>query len=366
MNDSKITSKEAISLIFSVIVAHSLISLPRNFIVTQKSAVIINIVYVSIIAIALIFIICKLLRNFPGKDILDISAFLGGKIFRTILGAIFIVYLSISSSILLRSLCDGLKVIYYANTNILFIISLFIVAIITVNRLNFSASLKTNLLILPILLLSMVFLFTANIKNFSPERIFPILGEGNFNTFVTGLGNLSAFSGIFFLYFLPSLLKEPKKLKKIAILSVTITAIYLLVTIAILLFMFAFFINIDEIMPLYSAARNIEFGSFFQRLESVFLLIWIIAFCSYLSIVMNFSMQIFKKIANLKDIKPLAYPFGLIILGIALFPKNYSNSKFFITSIYPCLVLGIVFILSILILFLASIKKKKKVGDYNE
>ena len=71
-----------------------------------------------------------------------------------------------------------------------------------------------------------------------PQRIFPILGEGLVQTFVTGLGNISAFGGIVFLYFMPPLLKEPNKFRKVAITSVVISAIYLILAVSIILFMF--------------------------------------------------------------------------------------------------------------------------------
>ena len=111
---------------------------------------------------------------------------------------------------------ESLKIIYFPMTNIVFILALFILAICTVNRLDFNTSLKTNLLIIPLVLVSMVFLFFANMNKFVPERIFPIFGDGLWNTFVLGLGNLASFRGIAFLYFLPPYLKQPEKMKKIA------------------------------------------------------------------------------------------------------------------------------------------------------
>ena len=113
-------------------------------------------------------------------------------------------------------------------------------------------------------------------------------------------------------------------------------------------------------MPLYTAATYIEFGPFFQRLESIFLLTWIIGFCCYLSIVQNFAIHIFKKITNIKNTKIMVYPFGGIMLGISLLPRNYAISKFYEKNIFPFLVITIVFILSITILFFANIKKKNK------
>lgn len=115
-------------------------------------------------------------------------------------------------------------------------------------------------------------------------------------------------------------------------------------------------------MPLYSAAAYIEFGTFFQRLDSLFLLIWTLSFACYISIVIKFSIYIFKKLTNIKEIKPIVYPISFIMIAIALIPKNYAISKFYETQIYPYLVISLVFIVSFAILILAYLKKRKKVG----
>lgn len=366
MNHTKIGTLEAITLIITVIIIHTILSLPKNLLDTTKSSTIFNIIYITILTLIFIYIICRLLKKFPGMDLIDISELLGGKVLKNIIGIIFIIYFVVTSSILLRNFCECLKIINYPSTNIFFIILFIIIAISTVNKLQFNAAFKTNLIIVPFVLFSMIFLFFANLRHFTPQRIFPILGEGAMQTFVVGLSNISSFGGIVFLYFLPPLLKEPEKFKKIAITSIIISAIYLILAISILLFMFVFFQNVDEIMPLYSAAAYIEFGTFFQRLDSLFLLIWTLSFACYLCIVSKFAIHIFRKLTNIKEIKPIVYPLSFIMIGIALIPKNYAISKSYETQIYPYLVIGLVFFLSFSILILAYIKQRKKVGVANE
>lgn len=360
MTKSKIGTMEAIMLILTIVITHTLLSRPREILVSTKSATILNLIFVSIIAIAISLLIVKLMKNFAGLDLIDISEYLGGKLFKNVVGIIFMLHFLISSSILLRNFCESIKIIYYPMTNIIFIIALFIIALCAANRLDFNASLKTNLLIVPLVLASMLFLFFANMNKFVPERIFPIFGDGLFNTFILGLSNLTSFGGIAYLYFLPPFLKEPEKMKKIALLSIGISAIYLILCVSTLLFMFSFFIDTNEITPLYNATRYIEFGNFFQRLESIFLLIWILAFACYLSIVSKFAMNIFKKLTNIETKKPLVDIFGILLLGISLVPKNYAISDKFETEIYPYLVLGIVFFLGISVLILANWLKKKQ------
>ncbi len=358
MSKSKIGTIEAIMLILTIILTCAILSIPRNILVTTGSSSIINLIYISIIALFIALFIVKLLKKFPGLDIIDISEIVGGKIFRNIIGTIFIVYFIFSSSILLRNFCESLKIIYFPMTDIPFIILLFIIALCIANRLEFSATLKTNLVISPIVFICTIFLFFANMNKFIPQRIFPILGNGLYDTFILGLTNIASFGGLVYLYFLPPFLKEPKNFKKISIFAVLFTSLYIILCVATLLFMFSSFIDINEISPLYNATRYIEFGTFFQRLESIFLIFWILSFACYLSIVSKFTMNIFKKITNIETKKPLIDVFGLLFFAVALFPKNCATSVFYETHLYPILMIAICIFLSLSILIVANISKK--------
>ena len=116
----------------------------------------------------------------------------------------------------------------------------------------------------------------------------------------------------------------------------------------------------NQIMPLYSAARYIEFGNFFQRLESIFLLIWILQMVCYLSIIAKISISIFRKITNIQDEKPIILVFGLLIFAVSLLPKNYAISKLIEDYIYHYMVIIISISLGVLLLILAYLKKRKK------
>ncbi len=117
------------------------------------------------------------LKIFHGLDILDISEYLGGKIFKKVLGTAFISYFIVSSSILLREFCEALEIVYYPMTNVFFVILLFIICVAITSKLEFTSTLKTNLIIIPIVLFSIIFLFASNLKSFSFDRVFPLFGK---------------------------------------------------------------------------------------------------------------------------------------------------------------------------------------------
>lgn len=365
MNETKIGKFEAISLILSVIINHLILNLPQGIISTTGSASSLNLLFISILAVLFTLLIVALLKKFPNLDILDISKFLGGTLFKNIVGILFLLYFLFISSLLLRSFSESLKIIYLQRTPITIILLLFIIAIIIVNKLGFKAMCKSTLIIMPITIISIFFIFFANIPHFVPQNIFPILGYGIIPTFFSGLSNLFAFSGIAFLYFLPPKI-ESKDVKKIAITSVVLSSVFLLFSITSILFLFSIMNNTEDIMSLYLASRYITFGRFFQRLDAIFLLIWILSITSYLSIVLSFCIYIFKKTTQIENSKPMIYCFGILMFITSLLPKNIAQLQFFEIQIFRYLTIGLVFIISSIILILANLKFKrlhKKEGD---
>ena len=112
MGNNKIGTVEAIMSILTIVVAHTILSLPRILILNTNSSTILNLIYLTIIAMALAYLIYFLLKKFPGLDIVDISENLGGKVFKNIVGAVFIFHFITNSSLLLRNFCEGLQIFY--------------------------------------------------------------------------------------------------------------------------------------------------------------------------------------------------------------------------------------------------------------
>lgn len=180
MNNTKIGTVQAILIILLALVVHTVLSLPKTLIENTKTSVLLNLIYVTVIVLLFVYIIYRLFKNFPGMDLLDISEILGGKFLKTVIGVIFIAYFLVNYSIFLRNFCECLKIVYYPSTDIIYVIIFFVFAVCLVNNLEFNASIKTTLIIMPAVLISIFFLFFANFRNFVPQRVFPILGDRDF------------------------------------------------------------------------------------------------------------------------------------------------------------------------------------------
>ena len=216
-----------------------------------------------------------------------------------------------------------------------------------------------NLIFIPIIIFSLIFLLVFSSNNFNIERLFPLLGNSFFDTFVLGSTNIFAFSGLAYLYFMPSLLKDVKDFKKVSMVSIILSAICLVFSIISLMLSFPAVANTDETVSLYLLTRMIKFGYFIERLDAIFIFIWIISLISFLSLTFFYILKIFKKISKIEDSNELVYSFGFITLGNCLAFKNISIIKFLARVVCKYYALILIFGISFAILIIANVKYKK-------
>ena len=355
--NNKIGFMEALSILLIVVFAHLILLLPKIIIENQGTGSIINIIYVTLLALFAVYILNLLYKNFKGMDILDISNFLFGKKFRFIVGIIFITHAIFVASLLLRNTAENLKTTYFQNTPTPYIAFFMLVGVAYINRFNLKTIIKCNLVIVPLIAISFIILFILSSENFVWERVFPILGHGPQNIFLNGSSNIFCFGNIFFLLLLMPYLKDYKQFKKLSYTSIILSSFFILITILGILLIFPLNVASTSNIPLYMQTRTLTFGKLLQRLDALFILIWDLNILSYLSIVVGFIVSIFKKITNIQVTKTISYTFVIILLGTSLIYKNIIETRLLDNSWYKNFTLIIVFGMGFIILLLANIKK---------
>ena len=359
MNLEKIGKFEAICLILIIIVNEIVLNVPNLIIYTTGSSAILNVIFISIIAIIFSLLLAKLFNSFSGMDIIDISEFLGGRFLKTITSFFFLIFFIFLSSIGTRYLTNSIKIIYFNSSPFLFILLFFIVPSVIINKYGLKAVSSVNVVFIIIVIVSLLFLLACSYKNFSITRMFPIFGKGLNETFLSGATNIFAFTGLAYLFLMPSLLKKEKDFKKVTITSIILTSLFLIFSISSLILTLPIITKSDEMLSIYLLTRMVDFGNFLERLDALFIFAWLLSLLASLSVNIFFIMKILKKSLNLQDEKSLASPIGLIILSGALLIKNYAQIKFLGDYIYKYGFIALVFGFSLPILLLANIKYKK-------
>ena len=348
---------EAICLIITIMLNNIIFNIPNIILQTVGTSSLINAMFIAILAIFYSIIISRIFKYFPNSDILDISKFLGGNSVKNIIGLLYLMFFIGSTVFCISYFSNSLKLIYFKTTPLFLMIIIFIIPPIVLNKYSIKTISSVNLLFIPITLISFLILFFGLCKDFSWQNIFPIMGFGIKETFLYGATNIFAFSGIGYLLFINPILKDSKDFKSISLITIIISALYLLFSVFCLLLSYSFIIIDDELFSMYLISRRISLGNFIQRLDAIFLLIWIINTFCYCSFNIYFSLKIIKKISNSKALNGLLYLIAVFLFLCCLLFNDIASIKFFEKYIYKYFSFSLVFILSFIILILAKIKK---------
>lgn len=125
---------------------------------------------------------------------------------------------------------------------------------------------------------------------------------------------------------------------------------------------FSFITQTDETLSVYLVTRLISFGRFFQRIDAIFIFVWILVILSFLSLNLFIIAHIFKKIANLNSHSELVFSTGALLFSVSLIFKDMSTVKFITGNIYKLYNFILVFIVSFIILLFGYVKKRRIKG----
>lgn len=161
--------------------------------------------------------------------------------------------------------------------------------------------------------------------------------------------------------FLMPLLGSGKKLRKAGGIALVIYFVYLMLGIISLLFLIPSITEVNSTLSIYILSRRTNFGSFIQRIDAIFILIWIMSIFNYLAITTHFSLISFKKVVNIKHENGMIFCFAGITYIISLIPQSISDVHFFNGTIYKYISIIFVFFVTMFILIWAYIKKKRSI-----
>src|SRR5699024_2819599 len=284
MNYNKLGNFEAICLIVVLFINHLVLNLPQMILDNSKNASILNCIYILALVLIFVLLIVKLLKNFAGLDIIDISEYLGGKFLQVLIGILCIIYLLIESSFLTRMFSKNLFLAYFNNYPISFIVFLFLFVVVVANLMGKKSIIKSNTIIVPIALFSILFTFIFVADLLKIERSMPIFYNGASQIFLSGASNIFAFNGLFFLFFISPLLNKKEDTSKVAFWSVLICGIFLILSITTLVFAFSDIYTVSRLSPMYFIIINSRLSAFLERPEVIFIFIWTLALMSFINI----------------------------------------------------------------------------------
>ena len=367
MSKIRFGKAEAIFMLVNSMSIQLFLGLPRRMCDAGGTAGWMIPLYTLIFALVSFFFISKLYSVFEGKDIIDIAEIAGGNIGRVIVGITFIGSYILVLSVLLRIFGEDIKIFALNQSPLSFVIMFFIIVMVVASYVGIESIARINVIIVPVAAIPFLIVVMGNLDFMDFSKALPIFGNGPYKIFVEELSRVSIYSAFSLIFFLVPFIGKIKDFKKIGYSSLIIGGTVLTLGTFIYILVVPYPTSTEYFIPYLHLARYVSYRRFFQRIESIFILMWTLSAFSYLSSGLYILLIVIKKTFKLEYYRPLIIPISVILFTLCFMPNSLMYTVVIEGEVIRRFAWIITFAVPLLVLIVARLVKRKKEGEkYSE
>lgn len=352
-------SREAFSLITIILITKIFYSSPLTIIKLLGTSA----WYATLISCGttLVFfaLLYQLMKRFPNRDLYQIFEIVTGKAVGKVLILMFAAYLLYKTGINISEVIAIQKVysMPFTPPSILIIPLLLVAAVMAYVGLEGIARVAN--IFFSLVFGGVILILVLAIPSYDFDYLNPIFGYGLQKTMITGITRSAAYDEIVLLAVIMNSIYGLKEFKRVGIASLVVTGLVFSICLACILAAFQFTIGGDHISGMYQLSRVIYFSRFVQRLEAIFLFVWVTT--SVITIAFSFYLTIssYCRAFNITNHRPLILPFSFLTFIIAITPESIAEiievHVQFLRSYSAPVIYGI----PVMVLLIALIRGKK-------
>lgn len=334
VKENNIGSRGLFIILSIMLITKVFLGTPRSMAMEGDSAACFLILAASVVAVPGIFILVKLLKRFPGQNIVQIAETVWGRAGAIAVSFVIASFFLILAAVIVREFAETMLTTVLPRTPISVIVFLFILAMLIGAYNGLEVITRTSTLLFPFILAG-IFSILIMVSNFLDlNSLFPILGSGPKAIALHSLGRSSIYMELLFAGLVASNLDDPDKI------SQTIWKTFLS-SLIIFLIVELFYISALRVgaaqklyIPLFQLARLIYLGRFVQRIESIYIFIWffigglkltLAIYAAAISLSWGLKIPIFQ---------PLLFPLSLLTFSLCFIPPSIAAAVYLDNEIF--------------------------------
>ncbi|MFJ7662114.1 endospore germination permease, partial [Lysinibacillus sp. NPDC097162] len=240
---------------------------------------------------------------------------------------------------------------------------LFTIIIVFASYLGIEVFARSVEILFPIFLLIFIIFITCISPQINIENIMPVYETEPKSLLVGVLTFMSLFSFplVVLLMFFPSAVNVTKSAQKGFYIGTLFGGIVLILIIALSTLVLGPTNTSSKTFPSYALAQRISIGNFFQRVEIIMAVMWIISIYIRTFIYFHATVIGLGQILKIKDPRPLILPLGMCMIALAqIAHPNIVHSNNYNQKIWPLYSSVLAVLLPLFLLVVAKIRKIKK------
>lgn len=262
-----------------------------------------------------------------GSTLITATEDIMGPILGSLFNLTYSIFFFMIAFIVLREFSEILATDILPRTPLHIIVVSLLVSVAVVAHSGIEALGRISWLFLGLIIMSIVILLIGGLYTHTePNALAPLWGKGMSLVLTTGIVKSSLFSELLVLGFLLPRMRKEEEWGQAAWWCMVVSSLTLLCTTLVCLFVFPYptVSRIND--PLFEISRIIIFGRWVQRVEIIFLVVWLLCTVIKLAVGLYCSASALSQMLRLPRYQPLIFPLAIMIYSFAILPDSEMSA----------------------------------------
>ena len=239
------------------------------------------------------------------------------------------------------------------------IIVVYLISVLVMVYLGLEALSRTCYLLVPLSLVGLAIVFAGLTPEMEPLYLLPLLGYGIPSLIDPLLFYTGATAPAAMMMVLAPSFQNKSAVGQVILYGIGVSAITSSVAFAVYVAVFAVTVGSEKILPFFDMTRLVYINRYIQRIESLFILMWVIVGIVGIAVCLYGALTIICQLFRLPAFTPLLLPLGIIMITVATLPMD-ANQTLLINKMLFSKILAPGFVITTLALLLAAKLKKRR------
>jgi spore germination protein (amino acid permease) len=278
------------------------------------------------LALLQVWLFYLILKPHPRENIMDITTGALGRFAGPAVNVIFAAFFIIVGAMFMRIVSEALLVSALPYTPISVVSTGYIATAVLGAYLGLEALARSVRVTYPFVVGGIAFLLLSLAPTWDASMLFPLLGTGPAGVFLKG-GLLSgAVAEILLAAVIVRSFHGPEMFRRVTARAMLMGFAYLTLLELVLIMTIGWNTARESTLPFYLLSRSISLGRFFQRVESIFIIIWGFIGMVKLALSLYAAAAILTRTLKLPDYRPLIWPLALVTFVAGLLPPDLPTA----------------------------------------
>lgn len=290
----------------------------------------------GLFALSLYWLVAIRLRTLPGGNLISLAHAAAGQpgaIATALLACSLLVY---HSGLIMRQTAEMTVSAVYTHTPQTFATVALLIGTFYVAHGKMAALVRLTRAFLPFLLLSMLVILAGGVAWGNSRFLLPFWGPGP-AALLAGAGNLSALYSptVLFLLIAAGHSRDRHQLSRTGTVVIGGSSILLAVIQAVLTMTYPVPLGYSVTYPLHALARLVVGGRFFERIEGIWIVVWVFATAIHLAALLHAGAAAYAGAFGMPTYRTAVLPLVTMAVVVSLFPRDQGQSIAWAQRAFP-------------------------------